>query len=42
MLEFFDLRMAHMSQLFNKIFARVVNKYLAWLKDYDPLGTVAN
>lgn len=37
-LEFFDLKMAHMSQLFNKIFARVVNKYLQWLKDYDALG----
>jgi len=30
-LEFFDLKMAQVSQIFNQIFARVINKYLEWL-----------
>jgi hypothetical protein len=37
-LEFFDLKMAHMSRLFNQIFAKIINKYIEWLKDYNALA----
>jgi hypothetical protein len=37
-LEFFDLKMAHMSRLFNQIFAKIINKYIDWLKDYNALA----
>ena len=30
-LEFFDLKMMQLANIFNQIFSRVINKYLEWL-----------
>lgn len=34
-LEFFDLKMMQVSNIFNQIFSRVINKYLEWLAQYN-------
>ena len=41
-LEFFDLKMSQVSHIFNQIFAKVVNKYLAWLNGYSVIGGVSS
>jgi phenylalanine-4-hydroxylase len=36
-LELFDLKMSQVANIFNKIFAKVVNRYLQWLQSYNSL-----
>ncbi len=37
-LEMWDLKMAQVSQIFNQIFAKVINRYLKWLESYTVLS----
>lgn len=41
-LELFDLKMSQVSQIFNKIFAKSINRYLKWLESYNSLHSVAS
>lgn len=34
--------MTQVSHIFNQIFAKVVNKYLAWLNGYNVIGGVSS
>lgn len=41
-LELFDLKMSQVTQIFNQIFSKVVNRYLTWLTAYNPIATQAS